>query len=456
MIGVFRTNRAILISTLFTILIIIGSASNNIAVNPGESSVETQTITQLIIPSNSYTFHGPIDINSNADFSSQGWPGSGTSGDPYVIEGLNITSDALCIHIIDTTAYFEVKDCMISSVGSISLHEGICLENVIHGAIRDTIIDRHYRGISLYDSSICTLTNNTATINYWSGLSLIGSDNCTLTNNTATSNSQFGFNLISSNNCILTNNTAMSNDYGFYLSESNNCTLVSNTLARNGINIDGWSVSHWLHYFSNNTVNNKPMGYFKNLTSIIIDGSRYGQVIAANCTEIKVKDGIFTDVSVGIQLGFCANSTIANNTATDNSLYGFYLRSSDNCTLTNNTVSDNQLYGIYLGTGCEYNRLYLNRLGNNSESNAKDNGGSNSWDDGVSSGNYWLDYNGTGIYQIPGSAGSVDNYPFVWEPVTTTTTTSGVETIMMILVLSGAGITVLVIVIIVVMRKRQM
>ncbi len=53
-----------------------------------------------------------------------------------------------------------------------------------------------------------------------------------------------------------------------------------------------------------------------------------------------------------------------------------------------------------------------NQLGYNGESNASDEEGTdNSWDDGVSLGNYWGDYDGTGVYTIPGSTGSVDRYP---------------------------------------------
>ncbi|GAG96993.1 unnamed protein product [marine sediment metagenome] len=53
-----------------------------------------------------------------------------------------------------------------------------------------------------------------------------------------------------------------------------------------------------------------------------------------------------------------------------------------------------------------YNVLYLNRLGYNAENNALDNGkrDSNIWDDGVSVGNWWSDYDGTGTYEIMGWA----------------------------------------------------
>ncbi|TFH05491.1 MAG: hypothetical protein E4H14_12615, partial [Candidatus Thorarchaeota archaeon] len=72
--------------------------------------------------------------------------------------------------------------------------------------------------------------------------------------------------------------------------------------------IIGSGISNWLHDVSGNTVNSKPLGYFKSLTSAIIDGTQYGQVILANCSDVTVKNGVFTNV--GIQLGFCTNCTL--------------------------------------------------------------------------------------------------------------------------------------------------
>ncbi|MGQ4871972.1 MAG: hypothetical protein ACP6IT_09065, partial [Candidatus Thorarchaeota archaeon] len=45
-------------------------------------------------PIPAYVEHGAINIGSDAQFSWQGWPGSGTEADPYVIEGFNITTSS--------------------------------------------------------------------------------------------------------------------------------------------------------------------------------------------------------------------------------------------------------------------------------------------------------------------------------------------------------------------------
>jgi hypothetical protein len=45
--------------------------------------------------------------------------------------------------------------------------------------------------------------------------------------------------------------------------------------------------------------------------------------------------------------------------------------------------------------------------------NAIDSGSDNTWDNGIDTGNWWSDYDGTGEYAIGGNAHSVDRYPNV-------------------------------------------
>lgn len=85
--------------------------------------------------------HVPINIDGTADFISQSWPGAGTSGDPYLIEGLNITNNVglIGIEIINTTASFVIRDCLINQKGG---RAAIRLENTTAGTIEySTIVD---------------------------------------------------------------------------------------------------------------------------------------------------------------------------------------------------------------------------------------------------------------------------------------------------------------------------
>ncbi|MGY5881541.1 MAG: right-handed parallel beta-helix repeat-containing protein [Candidatus Thorarchaeota archaeon] len=494
-------NKSTIVSTVLIILIIIFSTSSGVVYHEEPESVEPQNIGHQMTPAYSYTLHSPITITSNADFSTQGWPGNGTSEKPYVIEGLNVTANAICVSIRYTTVFFIVKNCLISS-GIQSSYDGISINRVANGTIQDCIVigggngifvdysfscnivgntvsSCSHNGIYVEDSRNCTLKNNSVSSCSNSGFCLpLTSGNCILINNTAKRNGWDGFVLSGWGTCTLANNTALDNlhdgffidsfenstvlfniasnnsNYGFYLHALVNCTMThnaasnsshagikmmcgfsgifsNNTLGNMGLAIDNFRPSDDIE-ISYNTVNNKPLGYFWDVTSTIINANQYGQIIMANCDLVLVKDGVFINTSMGIQLFSCNDCTLMNNTVSSNSR-GIYLGwCCYNCTLTNNTVSNNSLgilldfsddcifvnntisnnsHGIYVSRWCNENTFYLNRFTNNEE-NAYDNGEFNSWDDGVSLGNYWADYNGTGPYWIPGSAGSVDNFPF--------------------------------------------
>jgi len=234
------------------------------------------------IPTISYTPHAPIVISSNADFISQGWPGGGIEGNPYVIEGLAITSTDIGISISDTTSYFEIRNCFVTS-DQLQTYDGITFNYVENGKILNTVINGTWYGVRIDNSVDVVLMNNAA---------------------------------------------------------------------------------------------------FDNVDTFIIFSSDYIEV--------------------------------TNNTASNNYGSGFILSLSSSCTLKNNTASFNQDYGISVYSGSSNNEIYYNHIGYNDAANARDNGGSNSWDDGALLGNYWCDYNCSGTYVIPGSAGSVDYYPRGW------------------------------------------
>jgi parallel beta-helix repeat protein len=97
-----------------------------------------------------------------------------------------------------------------------------------------------------------------------------------------------------------------------------------------------------------------------------------------------------------------------------NQMMGVQFSESYNCTITRNWIYENGGPGVTLSGS--NNMLFGNKIGWNSgplfgDCNAYDYGLNNTWDDGVSVGNAWHDYSGTGVYSISGIAGSVDRYP---------------------------------------------
>ncbi|MFX0052884.1 MAG: hypothetical protein ACFE8U_16525, partial [Candidatus Hermodarchaeota archaeon] len=67
-----------------------------------------------------YQVHAPISIWGNGAFANQatdeGWPGTGTNVDPYIIDGLNISDypgDLIKIYYVD--AYFIIRNCVLAN-----------------------------------------------------------------------------------------------------------------------------------------------------------------------------------------------------------------------------------------------------------------------------------------------------------------------------------------------------
>ncbi len=304
----------------------------------------------------SHVSHDPIIIRDDQDFIDQGWPGSGTEEDPYLIAGLDITDNATCIFVFQTTVHFTIRDCIISSPG-VSLGFGVHLVDVQHGSIESCIVSHHAIGIFLMVCTDCVLRNNTVS-QCERGMELQGLEDCTVSGNSIMENDVNGMVIFESSACTITNNTASENERGFGLTGSDRILLTDNIAIRN--NRNGFRI-----------------------TGIL----RQGSVVTSD------------------------DCILSNNTAIANTESGFLLDYTRNCTLVENTAEQNQ-YGVYLSEASRSSLVYLNSMFNNTI-NGFDNGTLNRWDNGTH-GNYWSDYSGRGAYTVPGPAQSTDDHPFVY------------------------------------------
>jgi parallel beta-helix repeat protein len=207
----------------------------------------------------------------------------------------------------------------------------------------------------------------------------------------------YGIRLSSSTgNNIIGNNISM-NVYngGIYLESSSWNNLYNNVMIDNGISITGDTLPSWnTHNIdSSNTVNGKPVYYWKNQNGGTVLGGA-GQILFANCTNMIVKDQNLANTSIGIQLGFSSCNQIINNNVSSNKNYGIYLYNSNRNEITNNNALKNWC-GVYISHSNENNitdstlsfnsRLgifiqYSNRnniVGNNASKNVDEVGGSN-------------------------------------------------------------------------------
>ena len=264
------------------------------------------------------TAHAPIHITSNSDFASQasanGWPGDGTQGNPYIIEGYEIDGQGgtYCIWIENTTVWFVIRNCAMwnaTSPASAPWGAGIYLKNVTNGILENNDCSGNSRnGIHLESSSNNNIANNNCSGN-GDGIRLESSSYNTLANNNCSGNS-YGIRLESSSYNTITNNNCFGNStYGIDLESSSNNTITNNNCSGNSY-------------------------------GIMLESSSYNTITNNNCSS-NTRDGIsLVDSS--------SSNTITNNNCSGNSWEGIYLWHSSNNTITNNTLWNN---GIVIGIG---------------------------------------------------------------------------------------------------------
>jgi parallel beta-helix repeat protein len=122
-----------------------------------------------------------------------------------------------------------------------------------------------------------------------------------------------------------------------------------------------------------------------------------------------VTNTIIVNNVVGISIySESRSNVISGNDIRSNTNYGIFIYSSGDNKIYNNNIQSNKI-GIYADSA-RANRIYSNNFIDNTDQQAYDNSGLNSWDDG-SSGNFWNTHKTGGAYTISGVPKAKDNYP---------------------------------------------
>jgi parallel beta-helix repeat protein len=144
----------------------------------------------------------------------------------------------------------------------------------------------------------------------------------------------------------------------------------------------------------------------------IIDAT-YG-ITVIDSVDISIENTTIYDLNYGIYLSRVSNSTIIGCTTFYN-YRGIVLERTDHCQIRDNLIYANWQYGIEIALFSHNNSVYGNSIGwndiiNENRYNVIDTGEDNYFDDNVSIGNYWSDFNESESYVIPGAANSVDSF----------------------------------------------
>ncbi len=317
--------------------------------------------------------------------------------------------------------------------------------------ISGNTISSRQRGISIYDlpkiwsnrtgsqnlSFFRVLDNriNSGRVGIWlqdAFQTEIAFNNCTV--------DKYGIFLDSSNLNDVHDNEIDGSDYGMWLWSADRSVIWNNSIRYCGVGV--WDRSNDYMDFHGNEIDNSTMFGIRgrdpewcNYWDNVITGSgddAFAMNNSNNCTIYN--NTIWRNDMDGIYLwSGCENVTIFNNSIKWNGERGIYIRDTNHSMIENNTIGFNDVgircnegtnflnftyneifwndgYGIYLeSNNCT---VHHNNFDNNTASpQCSDEGIGNMWDDGVSEGNWWNDWNGTGNYTIGGSPGNVDRYP---------------------------------------------
>ncbi len=359
-------------SNIFVVLALIAGIIVAISAQCAYSPPKTSEPT---IPARiAYTEHEPILITGNTLFaskaSSEGWPGDGTPGNPYVIEGYEIDAGGLawCIHIESTDVHFIVRDCYLHDA-SYKYDDGAAIRfyDVSYGTVENCSVERSGRfGFLAWDSSHISFKNCTSHIA----------------------------------------------PIGIYLPHCHHITVAGSSFDNSGASGQlGYKYGISI-YNSDNVVaeDNKVWDYADN-----------GLVTSAS-SNLFLCHNTLNGSSTGINLAHAVHFTIVANNTVLNSSVGVHVNLSNYNWFADNRIENSTGYGMWLTGTSTGNRVWNNSFlfNNPSGTQARDDVGTNFWN-GTESGNFWSDWTTPDVspadgivdnpYVLDGDVGAMDYYP---------------------------------------------
>lgn len=336
----------LILTIFFTQLWILESINDNIdEIEPTSSSLDA------------LTQHDSIVILSNEDFENQGWSGDGTEGNPYLIEGLNISTDNHCITIEGTTAHFIISNCYLSSENQLD-YVGVYLNQVENGTVRNCHIEGKSYGIWIQDSTNI-LVNSNVLYEIYCGLRLYSVSNSEFSMNNVTTTSYHSLFIYDCHNSSFSRNRLVDSDEnGYYFAHCSYIQITNDYITKTGVYAI-WAIQS--RFFSISSINaNENMGgfYLNSLNHSVVLGNtisycNYSGITVGYGFNISVSGNTITDVNPfgfwsgrGISFDCTVYSEIVNNTVFNATYNGMRLLWSSDCIIEENRVSQSKQCGL--------------------------------------------------------------------------------------------------------------
>lgn len=347
--------------------------------------------------------HDGIAINNDAQFAAkaeaEGWPGSGTSGSPYIIDGLYINAlrSGNCIYIGNTTVHFIIQNCELRSASVqgpsvYSIGAGVELYYAHNGTIRDNLIWGNYWGIFLRSSSDCLVQNSSVSQNTY-GLRLWYSQHITVENSNFSHCENGGiyidysddntisgcdvsfsytgvylawsarntvselrdvrcyvpFNVNGGSNHVIKDCGIQDGYYqGIMLQNTEGVKLYSNHLLKCSVYLTGGINTFITQTIpNNNTVNGRPVHYLKNASmGGLAAPSGVGEVILGNVTDFQILDQDLSNQTHGVVIGFSDHINVERCKFSDD-YYGMWGTFVADSSFSHNNIKNALGYGAY-------------------------------------------------------------------------------------------------------------
>ncbi len=307
--------------------------------------------------------HEPIFIESDAELESmadtEGWVGSGSAVDPFIIENYiidaNNASNGIRIRNIDH--HIVIRNCVVHNTSDdvyIPSGDGIYLASVENATIEGCEVYDTYDGIGLYECKDILVKGNDLHDNRDHGVDVGKSSVVRVTENTCTNNSFSGIYIwLQSSACRVDNNTCDLSDVGIMINSSPNNFLEDNYCHQNH---DGISLisSDGSMLRDNNCSDNEGTGFQIRSDDVAMSGDAGTN----NSIAIDIQDA--KDVLIE-NVNFTANQyalygtqlngiTVRGGNFSFNEQPGIYLALSQNISTDGNRLYKNNNNGIYLDT----------------------------------------------------------------------------------------------------------
>ncbi|MFW9987367.1 MAG: right-handed parallel beta-helix repeat-containing protein [Candidatus Odinarchaeota archaeon] len=309
--------------------------------------------------------------------------GTGTSGDPYIIEGHTFNYNSLgpeSLIIRNSRKYFILRNCNITD--SHPSWAGLYLTNVTNGQVRNNAVYNNGWGIVLTETNDTIISNNEVyNCGDNHGIDLEYSNFNTLSGNIVYDTTGNGINLLNGNNNTLTANIVHNSNSGIGVTSSSEFNdLIDNTVynnSENGINLANSDYNDLIgNIVYNNSLSDIYLETSNNnslVSNTIYDSKAHGIYCEDSDNNTIEQNNINNNMQHGIFLLDSSHNSLEINTISSSTENGIELDGSLYNLLSNNYIFDNLLHGINIvvGLGSNYsdaNNITMNRIYHNNES----------------------------------------------------------------------------------------